>query len=69
MNDKIYYKGMIYLVPEYSFKRNVLQTFHDLPVAGHQGFLKTYRKIRERFSYKGLKRDIMHHIKECNNFQ
>jgi hypothetical protein len=33
MNDIVYYKGRIYLVPKYSFKRNVLQAFHDSPVA------------------------------------
>jgi hypothetical protein len=33
MNDIVYYKGRIYLVPKSSFKRNVLQAFHDSPVA------------------------------------
>jgi hypothetical protein len=47
----------------------VLQAFHDSPLAGHQGFLKTYMKIRERFSWKGIKGEIMHHIKECTTFQ
>jgi hypothetical protein len=35
MNDIIYYKGRIYLVPESSFKIKVLQAFHESPVAGH----------------------------------
>jgi hypothetical protein len=69
INDIIYYKGRIYLVPESTFKRKVLQAFHDAPIAGHQGFLKTYRQIRERFSWKGLKGDIMRHIKECTTCQ
>jgi hypothetical protein len=34
-------------------------------LAGHQGFFKTYRKIRERFSWKGLKQDDMRYISEC----
>ena len=32
---------------------------------GHQGFTKTYRTIRERFSWKGLKEDVLQHIREC----
>jgi hypothetical protein len=69
INDIIYYKGRIYLVPESTFKKKVLQAFHDAPMAGHQGFLKTYRQVRERFSWKGLKGDIMCYIKECATCQ
>jgi hypothetical protein len=43
IDDVIYYKGRIFLVLESAFKANVLQACHDSPVAGHQGFVKTYR--------------------------
>jgi hypothetical protein len=69
MDDIIYYKGRIFLVPESVFKTKVLQACHDSPVAGHQGFIKTYRQVRERFAWKGLKEDVMSHIKECNTCQ
>jgi hypothetical protein len=36
MDDIIYYKGQIFLVPELTFKDKVLQACHDSPVAGHQ---------------------------------
>jgi hypothetical protein len=49
VNDVIYYRGRIYLVPESGLKKKILQATHDSPLAGHQGFLKTYRRIRERF--------------------
>jgi hypothetical protein len=65
IDDIIYYKGRIYLVPESLFKKKVLQAFHNSPLAGHQGFLKAYRQIRERFTWKGLKEDVMRHIREC----
>jgi hypothetical protein len=70
LDDIIYYKGRIYLVPESKFKEKVLQEFHNFPLTGHQGFLKaSYMKIRERFSWKGLKEDVMHHIRECDTCQ
>ena len=50
IDDIIYYKGRIYLVPESALKRKIIQASHDSPISGHQGFLKTYRHIRERFS-------------------
>jgi hypothetical protein len=69
MDDIIYYKGRIFLVPESTFKAKVLQASHDSPVAGHQGFIKTYRQIWERFAWKGLKEDVMRHMKECTTCQ
>jgi hypothetical protein len=33
------------------------------------GFFKTYRQIRERFSWKGLKDDVLKHIRECTTCQ
>ena len=59
IDDIIYYKGRIYLVPESALKRKIIQALHDLPLSGHQGFLKTYRQIRERFSWKGLKGELV----------
>jgi hypothetical protein len=44
VDDIIYYKGRIYLVPESKFKEKVLQSFHDWPLARDQGFLKAYRQ-------------------------
>jgi hypothetical protein len=69
VDDIIYYKGTIYLVLESKFKERVLQAFHNSPLAGHQGFLKAYRQIRERFAWKGLKEDVMPHIMECATCQ
>jgi hypothetical protein len=50
-------------------KKKILTAVHDSPLAGHQGFFKTYRQIRERFSWKGLKQDVMRHVDECVTFQ
>jgi hypothetical protein len=38
-------------------------------MAGHQGIGKTYRQVRERFSWKGLKEDVMSHVNECTTCQ
>jgi hypothetical protein len=65
IDDIIYYKGRIFFVPESMFKKRVLQAFHNSPLAGHQGFLKAYRQIQEILAWKGLKEDVMSHIREC----
>ena len=66
IDDIIYYKSRIYLVLESSLKRKIIQASYDSPLPGHQGFLKTYRRIRERFSWKGLKEDVIQHVQECS---
>jgi hypothetical protein len=55
IDDVIFYKDKVYLVPDSGLKKTILAAVHDSPLAGHHGFFKTYKKIRERFSWKGLK--------------
>jgi len=65
VNDIIYYKDRIYLMPESKFKQKILKHMHDSPLAGHPSLLKTYRSMCERFSWKGLKGDMLQHVREC----
>ena len=65
IEDIIFYKDKVYLVLDLGLKKNILTAVHDSPLAGHQGFFKTYRQIIERFSWKGLKQDVMRHVSEC----
>jgi hypothetical protein len=65
MDDVIFYKDRVYLVPDSGLKKKILTTVHDSPLAGHQCFFKTYRQIKESFSWKGLKQDVMRHVSEC----
>jgi hypothetical protein len=69
IEDFIFYKDKVYLVPDLGLKKKILTTVHDSPLAGHQRFFKTYRKIRGRFSWKGLQQDIMRYTSECVTFQ
>jgi hypothetical protein len=66
IDDIIYYKDRIYLVPESQLKDKIMHATHNSPLAGHPGYLKTYRKIRERFTWKGLKTDVLRFVRECN---
>lgn len=43
VNELIIYKGRILLVPGSEMKNKVLRAFHDLPMAGHLGYFKTYK--------------------------
>ena len=63
LNDVIYHKYHISLVSKSVLKMKILEVSHDAPLVGHLGFLKTYRRVRERFSWKSLKNDVMDHVR------
>ena len=48
---------------------SVLQIMHNHPTGGHFGVENTYRKIKERFYWKGMKNDIEQYIKYCDSCQ
>ena len=49
----------IYLIPKSKMKEIILKEMHNSPLARHPGYLKTYKQIRECFSWKGLKNDVL----------
>jgi hypothetical protein len=69
VNEIIYDKEMIYLFPESKLKDNILRTVHDAPLTRNHGYLKTYRQVRKILSWKGLKEDVLHHVRECMTCQ
>ena len=65
VDDVIFYKDRIYLVPASKLKEKILRATQDTSTARHQGYFKTYRQIRDGFSWKGLKDDVRRHVREC----
>jgi len=47
-------------------KGEVLYFFHDCPQSGHLGVKKTYNRIRARFAWKGLWKDVEDYVKSCD---
>jgi hypothetical protein len=39
------------------------------PLAGHPKYLNTYKQVRETFSWKGLKEDVLQYVRECMTCQ
>lgn len=42
-----------------------MQRAHDSPLVGHPTLLKKYRAIKDCFSWKGLKGDVLRRLHEC----
>ena len=69
VNELIICKGRIFFVPSSTVRRMVLKYFHASPMARHPGFYKTYQKIREHFTWKGLKVEVFPYVMECSTCQ
>jgi hypothetical protein len=50
IDDVIFYKDRVYLLPDSGLKKKILTAIHDSPLAGHQGFLKPIDRL-ERGSH------------------
>ena len=61
-NGMIYYKGIIYFVQYSKLMYKILQEAHDFPLAGHPGIFKTYRQLRKRLFWKGLKEYVHEYV-------
>ena len=68
LNDIIDHKDRIFLVPESSLKKKILEDSHDASLDGHVRFVKTYMNVRERLSWKDLNKEVMEYVRECFSY-
>ena len=48
-----------------SIRYDILLSCHDDPTAGHLGSIKTYEKVRSRYYWHGMLKDIEHWCRSC----
>jgi len=51
-------------IPTEKKKRQILKEYHDAPIGGHQGIERTLR-IRLKYNWPGITKDVEEHIKKC----
>lgn len=49
--------------------QKILEENHNSKLAGHSGFLRTYKRIKEYYKWNTMKRDIKNYIKQCPSCQ
>eukprot|EP00253_Pinus_taeda_P006618 PITA_06618 len=64
-DDILRYKDRVVISPTSTFKSRILAEMHSSPIAGHSGFQKTYARTRRSFFWKGMKKDILTFVTEC----
>lgn len=43
----------------------ILKEFHDSPIGGHQGFYKMYNRIKTKYKWENMSKQIRSYIKNC----
>ena len=56
-------------IPPDDLHQEIIRENHDSLIGGHKGVTKTYRRIREKFFWNGLKADVTEHIRNCPGCQ
>ena len=62
-------QGRMVLPKESPHIQSILKEFHDGPLGGHWGFLKTYKRISHQFYWSGMKTDIKSYVNACSRCQ
>ena len=65
VDDILYYNGQYVLSKASTFIVVLLREYHDSPVGGHAGELKTYLRLATEWFWEGMKRQVLHYVREC----
>ena len=59
----LYFQGRI-IVPS-ALKRNLLHSFHDTTLNGHQGIHKTFEKLSRYYWWPNMRKDVENYVLSC----
>lgn len=65
IEGRLLYKGR-YVIPRTSkFVQLLLKEYHDSPVGGHSGELKTYLRLAADWHWYGMRKDVAAYVQQC----
>ncbi|TGZ54361.1 Enzymatic polyprotein endonuclease reverse, partial [Temnothorax longispinosus] len=57
------------MMPLDAEKPGILREAHASAIGGHKGVTKTYRRLREKYHWQGMKNDVQEFVRNCRNCQ
>ncbi|KAL4135986.1 hypothetical protein QTP88_007560 [Uroleucon formosanum] len=64
-------KILIFIDGEYSNaeKLRIIEEFHNSPMGGHEGVSRTIKRVKQYYTWKGLKKVVQAYIASCSSCQ
>jgi hypothetical protein len=63
------YQGRLVISPSSPSIPLLLEEFHNTPMGGHSGFLRTYRRIADNIYWVGMQKRIRDYVRACDTCQ
>ena len=61
----MYFRHRLCIPNNKDLKNSILREAHDIPIAGHAGYIKTYALMHQSFYWPGMKRDVLQYVVRC----
>ena len=61
-----FYKNRVVVPPQSHIPNQLLREFHDSPLGGHSGVLRTYKRIAQQFYWPSMYRMVNEYISSCD---
>ena len=65
-HDRLFYKERYVLARSSPFISVFLREYHDSPLGGHAGELKTYLRLAAEWHWEGMHRQVANYVRECH---
>lgn len=62
----LFYQGRLVLSPNSPSIPLLLKEFHETPMGGHSGFLRTYRRLAANLYWPGMQRRVRDFVRACD---
>lgn len=69
LHGKIFYKDRYVLAKSSPFIPLLLREYHDSPLGGHGGEVKTYRRLAMEWFWEGMRRQVTQYVRQCKTCQ
>lgn len=64
-DEVLYYNGRVCIPKAGEYRLNIMNNLHDIPIAGHPGFQKTYMAVKRHYYWPGMKKDVKEYVERC----
>jgi len=65
-NGLLHYKNRVVIAPNSDIIQQLLREFHDSPLGGHSGVLRTYKRLAQQFYWPSMARIVKEYVASCD---